>query len=69
MQIITLGLGTPSDIPHFILVGLSTQPDVVASDPTVITVMARQRTITVASRERTISVAARTRTVTVPDRS
>ena len=26
-QVITLGIGTPADIPHFVLVGLSTNPN------------------------------------------
>lgn len=33
-QIISLGIGTPADIPHFLLVGLSVN-DVVAADVTV----------------------------------
>lgn len=27
-QVITLGLGTPADLPHFLLVGLSPNPNV-----------------------------------------
>lgn len=34
-QVITLGIGTPSDIPHFILVGLS-PGSAPAADPTVL---------------------------------
>ena len=39
-HLITLGIGTPADIPHFLLVGLSTGA-VVAANPSVLTLVGR----------------------------
>lgn len=69
-QMITLGIGTPSDIPHFILVGLTpTGPvEVVEAHGETIYVEAVDRTITVAMVDRTVEVDASDRTILVPER-
>jgi hypothetical protein len=48
-HVITLGIGTPADIPHFILVGLSPTGAVAVIDPEpiVIEVQAAGRIVTV----------------------
>ena len=60
-QIITLGIGTPADLEHFILVGLNATGSVAVVDPRaiVITVASETRTFTVQSEDRTIAVPAR----------
>jgi hypothetical protein len=58
-HVISLGIGSPADIPHLTLFGLSpnaTPPATVDPYAIVITVAAETRTITVAADDRTILV-------------
>jgi hypothetical protein len=67
-QTISLGIGSPSDIPHFILFGLSVAPvaDVDAVDPTRIWLVdTRTSTWNVDEREGTWTTPTRTHTWTV----
>lgn len=68
-QIITLGIGTPADIEHFILVGLNATGAVDLVDPyaIILTVAAETRTITIEADDRTIAVGARF-PIIVPDK-
>ena len=68
-QVITLGIGTPADIEHFILVGLNATGSVAVVDPyaIILTVAAETRTITVEADDRTLVVSARG-TIIVPDK-
>lgn len=69
-QVITLGLGTPGDIPHFILFGLSpTGPVAVEpADGEIIHVRAADVTIRVESSDRVIAVRAEDRTILIEDK-
>jgi hypothetical protein len=69
-HVISLGIGSPADIPHFILFGLSpTGPvSVEIADGEIVYVAAGDRTIAVSASERTITVAADDRSIVVPVR-
>ena len=69
-HVISLGIGSPADIPHFTLFGLSPNAAAPATvDPyaIILTVAAETRTITVEADDRTLVVSARG-TVIVPDK-
>lgn len=64
-QVITLGIGTPADIPHFILVGLSPTGAVaiVDADPQVVTIRAAGRRVTLRPIGRVVTIRAAGRVV------
>lgn len=67
-QIITLGVGTPSDIPHFILVGLSVNPveHTLAAECLTVTVAADPWLVSVPADAYSVAIAADEWLVTVP---
>lgn len=71
-NLISLGLGSPASIPHFILVGLSINDEVIAAQPTAsVRVLAESRTVRVRAESRSVLVPVENRTVRVqrPPRS
>lgn len=64
-QVITLGIGTPASIEHFVLFGLSPNPNVLVAEPHAeVCVPWQVRTVTVAAHPQ-VKVPFETRTVTV----
>jgi len=66
-QVITLGIGTPADIEHFVLFGLATEQ--AAKNPQATTLGARSLSTTVISRAIANTVKARSGALTVKVRN
>lgn len=63
-QMITLGIGTPADVLHFVLVGLNVRPAIV--DYRAVSLRSRSLVLELAQRSLELSLAERSLSLTLP---